>query len=196
MSKSQEQYSNAFESWLYDTGHYTSPFFSRMGITPNQLTFASYISSILSAMAIAQEQFGLAAFWFASSTFLDTWDGTHARLTGQTSAFGDWFDHTSDWAGFALMLFALVRIRVWKRFSPLALFAILLIGVLILGVMALHVGCELNTRETTQEASVADLKLLCSNSDPHTVLQYTRWCSYSGFHVYVFIFLIYLAIIA
>jgi len=67
-----------------------------VGITPNQVTFVSLLM-VLAAMACfwhGQFGWGLAAAWMM--TFLDTVDGKLARVTMNSSKFGDVFDHGID----------------------------------------------------------------------------------------------------
>jgi phosphatidylglycerophosphate synthase len=66
------------------------------GITPNQVTFASLLL-VLAAMALfwtGHFALGLLAAW--PMTFLDTVDGKLARVTLQSSPFGNVFDHGID----------------------------------------------------------------------------------------------------
>lgn len=66
------------------------------GITPNQVTAASLVL-VLVAMALfwtGQYAAGLVAAW--AMTFLDTVDGKLARVTLQSSRFGNVFDHGID----------------------------------------------------------------------------------------------------
>jgi phosphatidylglycerophosphate synthase len=69
---------------------------ARCGITPNQVTFASLLL-VLAAMWLfwtGRYGWGLVAAWLM--TFLDTVDGKLARVTLQSTRFGDVFDHGID----------------------------------------------------------------------------------------------------
>jgi phosphatidylglycerophosphate synthase len=71
-------------------------FCARCGITPNQVTFASLLL-VLAAMWLfwtGRYGLGLVAAWLM--TFLDTVDGKLARVTLQSTRFGDVFDHGID----------------------------------------------------------------------------------------------------
>ena len=69
---------------------------ARLGITPNMVTSASLVLVLLAMWAFWHGQFGwgLAAAW--GMTFLDTVDGKLARVTLNSSKFGDVFDHSID----------------------------------------------------------------------------------------------------
>jgi phosphatidylglycerophosphate synthase len=71
-------------------------FCARRGITPNQVTFASLLL-VLAVMWLfwtGRYSTGLVLAW--AMTFLDTVDGKLARVTLQSSRFGDVFDHSID----------------------------------------------------------------------------------------------------
>ncbi|GAB4173584.1 MAG: CDP-alcohol phosphatidyltransferase family protein [Wenzhouxiangellaceae bacterium] len=69
---------------------------ARMRITPNQVTLTSFILVLVAGWCFAQGSFvaGLVAAWLM--TLLDTVDGKLARVTVQSSRFGDLFDHGID----------------------------------------------------------------------------------------------------
>ena len=68
----------------------------RLGLSPNQVTFAGFVLVILAAFFFANGQYtlGLIAAWLM--TFLDTVDGKLARVTLTSSRFGHYFDHIID----------------------------------------------------------------------------------------------------
>lgn len=69
---------------------------AKLGITPNMVTSASLVLVIAAMWAFWQGHFllGLLAAW--PMTFLDTVDGKLARVTLQSSPFGNVFDHSID----------------------------------------------------------------------------------------------------
>jgi len=69
---------------------------ARFGIAPNTVTTASLVLVLLAMWAFWQGQFawGLVAAW--GMTFLDTVDGKLARVTLNSSKFGDLYDHLID----------------------------------------------------------------------------------------------------
>lgn len=68
----------------------------RLGLKPNQVTFAGFLLVILAGLCFANGQYapGLVAAWLM--TFLDTVDGKLARVTLTSSRFGHYFDHIID----------------------------------------------------------------------------------------------------
>ncbi len=68
----------------------------RLGIRPNQVTFAGFLLVILAGWLFARGYLGcgLLAGWLM--TFLDTVDGKLARVTVTSSKFGHYFDHIID----------------------------------------------------------------------------------------------------
>jgi phosphatidylglycerophosphate synthase len=69
---------------------------ANLGITPNMVTSLSLVLVVLAMMAFWQGHYmlGLLAAW--PMTFLDTVDGKLARVTIQSSPFGNVFDHYID----------------------------------------------------------------------------------------------------
>lgn len=66
------------------------------GITPNQVTSLSLVLVVIAGLLFYNGSFalGLAAAW--TMTFLDTVDGKLARVTVNSSTFGNLFDHAID----------------------------------------------------------------------------------------------------
>ena len=81
--------------WPWPAYHVTR-FCAASGITPNMVTSASAVLTVLAYFLFAQGLFGLglAAAW--GMTFLDTVDGKLARVTVNSSPFGNYFDHGID----------------------------------------------------------------------------------------------------
>jgi len=71
-------------------------FCAHKGITPNQVTSLSLVLVIIAGLLFYHGFFtlGLAAAW--TMTFLDTVDGKLARVTVNSSTFGNLFDHAID----------------------------------------------------------------------------------------------------
>ncbi len=87
-------------------------FFSNNRIlTPCQITFVALIFRLLAAFLFlcGNSYLSMAAggILYYMAYLFDCVDGSVARLTGQTSEFGRYFDHVSDLAGDLLVLFAL-----------------------------------------------------------------------------------------
>jgi len=75
---------------------YVTKLCARLGITPNQVTFASFLLVIAAFYWFWQGAWlpGLVAAW--GMTFLDTVDGKLARITLRSSKWGNVFDHSID----------------------------------------------------------------------------------------------------
>jgi phosphatidylglycerophosphate synthase len=75
---------------------YVTRFCARLGISPNMVTWLSFVMVVLAFWFFLEGYFGwgLAAGWFM--TFLDTVDGKLARTTLTSSKLGNVFDHGID----------------------------------------------------------------------------------------------------
>lgn len=83
-------------------------FFNRFGVTPNQLTLAGLILQGAVAVVIALGYLRLAGVLLIFFSIFDAFDGTLARMTGQASRFGAFFDATIDRYAEVLVLFGLL----------------------------------------------------------------------------------------
>lgn len=83
-------------------------FFQRLGVSPNQLTLIGLVLQALVAVVIALGYLPLAGVLLVFSSIFDAFDGTLARMTGQSSRFGAFFDATLDRYAEALVLFGLL----------------------------------------------------------------------------------------
>ncbi|WP_366515664.1 CDP-alcohol phosphatidyltransferase family protein [Solimonas marina] len=81
--------------WPWPARHVTA-LCARRGVAPNHVTFLGLIFTIIAfyQFKAGHYGFGLVAAWLM--TFLDTVDGKLARVTLQSSTFGDIFDHGID----------------------------------------------------------------------------------------------------
>ena len=81
-------------------GRFSYPFsfiFSKIGVTPNQITTLSIILAIASAISLAiSDNWQLFIWLWSISLLLDFCDGTLARMTSQTRKTAFRYDHTSD----------------------------------------------------------------------------------------------------
>lgn len=83
-------------------------FFNRLGVTPNQLTFIGLVLQSAVAVVIATGNLRLAGILLVFCSIFDAFDGTLARMTGQASRFGAFFDATIDRYAEAIVLFGLL----------------------------------------------------------------------------------------
>ncbi|NCP04617.1 MAG: CDP-alcohol phosphatidyltransferase family protein [Deltaproteobacteria bacterium] len=83
--------------WLWPVpAQWVTGICARKGITPNQVTSLSLVLVVLAGLCFYHGFFalGLLAAWLM--TFLDTVDGKLARVTVNSSQFGNLFDHSID----------------------------------------------------------------------------------------------------
>ncbi len=122
---------------VYFLGRLTYPMsliFSKMGVTPNQITTLSTFFAILSAIALVySDNYVLFMTFWSISSLLDFCDGTLARMTGQVRATAFRYDHTSDlFKIFVIILSVAIRfddIVLWV-ISMLSIFLFMFYGVL------------------------------------------------------------------
>ncbi|MCB0247034.1 MAG: CDP-alcohol phosphatidyltransferase family protein [Anaerolineae bacterium] len=105
-------------------------FFNRLGVSPNQLTLIGLILQGIVAVVIAAGYLQLAGILLIFFSIFDAFDGTLARMTGQVSRFGAFFDATIDRYAESIVLFGLL---VYYSGQPDSTTQTLLIYVAIVG---------------------------------------------------------------
>ncbi|WEU40626.1 MAG: CDP-alcohol phosphatidyltransferase family protein [Candidatus Odinarchaeum yellowstonii] len=71
-------------------------FFSKLGLTPNIITFISFLVSICAGVVLALNMLVLGVIFIILTGFVDMLDGAVARATGKSTRFGAVWDHLLD----------------------------------------------------------------------------------------------------
>lgn len=82
-------------------------FYKWIGVTPNQISFISFVIACASAFLVAKQEFIVAIVMWWISRILDGTDGIYARATKQETLFGGFLDILCDMASYAVMIFGL-----------------------------------------------------------------------------------------
>ena len=95
------------------------PRVARFGVSPNQITVASFALTLAAATLIGLERPIEGLLVWLITRIGDGLDGVVARETGQTSAFGGYLDITLDMAGYAAMIvgFAVAHPTLWLAWT-------------------------------------------------------------------------------
>lgn len=83
------------EWWVFTTDP-IARLFVRMGIRPSTLTFIGFLFSVTAAVLFAKGLFGYAGWTMIFGATFDIFDGRVARLTGQESRSGAFYDSVMD----------------------------------------------------------------------------------------------------
>lgn len=78
------------------------------GITPNMVTYAGFLLTIISAVILGYGYFRLGGFILWAAAMFDMLDGSLARATNQSSTFGAFIDSTLDRYSESVTFIALV----------------------------------------------------------------------------------------
>ena len=101
---------------------------SKMGISPNMITFFGLILSCLAAYFISVQSFGLAGLALLISGIFDLLDGTLARITDTASKFGSLWDSVIDRVSEGVVLFGFLLLALQKDDFLLAILAYVAFG--------------------------------------------------------------------
>ena len=67
-----------------------------LGITPNMITFMSFVLTLVTALLVGMGHFGMGGWALLFAFTCDSWDGLVARATNQCTPAGEFFDSTVD----------------------------------------------------------------------------------------------------
>ena len=138
----------------------TLPIWHSIGATPNILTTLGFISSITSLMFFYRSNKLYSIIFFIFRWYFDYADGMLARKYKQTSKFGDWYDHVTDWIffiGFACILY------IKSKNKLLHMSLLLIFGIL----FCIQFGCmeKDNNKYYKEESSISKLRHICVKND-------------------------------
>lgn len=86
---------------------YAGPFvalYSRLGLSPNHVTFIGFALAILASFAVARGQGWVALLLWWVSRIADGTDGHYARQSGRATPFGAYIDIVLDMAAYGAMV--------------------------------------------------------------------------------------------
>jgi CDP-diacylglycerol---glycerol-3-phosphate 3-phosphatidyltransferase len=151
--------------------------FQRLGVTPNQLTLTGLVLQAIVAVVIALGYLPLAGLLLIFFSVFDAFDGTLARMTGQTSKFGAFFDSTLDRYAEALVLFGVL---IYFSGIPDSRTEVLLIYVAIVGSLlvsytrakaeSLGIACKEGILTRAERVALLVIGLLLSGWQPIAAL--------------------------
>ena len=138
---------------------YTLPFWHNIGFTPNSLTTLSLICSIICLFFIHKSNSLYALVFLILRWYFDYADGMLARKYKQTTKFGDWYDHITDW----FFWFGITYMIYIKSKTKSFHISILVISTILFG---MHQGCieKANSKYNKKATSLSWLKHICSDS--------------------------------
>ncbi len=103
----------------------TARVLGRLGVVPNALTVLGYLLHLPAMYVLAQGRLQLGGILVTAASLFDALDGSVARETGQTSAFGAFLDSTLDRYSEATILLGLLLwyARIGARLEIVLIYA-------------------------------------------------------------------------
>ena len=164
-------------------------FFHQLGLTPNWLTTIGNLFRAVSVYFLVNGQnlaFLVCAF---IGYFFDCFDGHFARKYNQSTKFGDYYDHVSDWIYHLILTFLFYRSARYQRLSrqnKLLLFGVMVIFTYLFmvhtGCQERHFVCDPSRSECSE--TLKPLEILCRDKE------WIYWSRYFGTGTYVLVFYI------
>lgn len=168
MSKLSAQYENPIDAFLLRGVELISEPLHCMGVTPNMVTTASLIAGMGAAYTLKERKYELSAILTVLAYFLDCADGYMARKYKQTSNFGDWYDHVSDFVKLLSLLFVMYKLDKRKFYQVVPV-------MIVTGLLSfIHLGCQEKVYGQNESSTLAVTTKLCPG-DPNKSIRYTKY---------------------
>lgn len=138
----------------------TLPIWHSIGATPNTLTTFGLLSSILSLVFFYTYKTFYAVLFLIFRWYFDYADGMLARKYKQTTKFGDWYDHVTDWLFFIGYIVVLYNRSTNKPIHMSILFIMMIL-------FGIQFGCmeKENHKYYKEESSISRLRHICIKND-------------------------------
>lgn len=187
MSKIPTEVDNPIDNVLIKIWDPFTDLFHNLGFTPNMFTTISLVFGIIAGIYLYRNKYSESMICFAVAYFFDCADGYFARKYGMETAFGDFYDHISDWFKVGLIM-SLIYIK-----SPANFLKILVICILFMIPLFMQIACQEKYYSDTKESIVnqpimGQFQKLCF-TDPYETMRITRYFGFGSF-IALFIFLV------
>ncbi len=117
--------SKVFHSYWYWLTDPLVKFFVKIRLSPNMLTMVGFLISCGAAVLFARGEFGYAGWTVIVGATCDMFDGRVARLTGQSTRSGAFFDSVMDRFGEAVVFFGLAYFYRDSWMMPVSILALI-----------------------------------------------------------------------
>jgi len=138
----------------------TLSIWNSIGAIPNTLTTLGLLSSILSLVFFYKGKTLYAIVFLIFRWYFDYADGMLARKYNQTTEFGDWYDHVTDWLFFIGYIVLLYTKSTNKVLHMSILFSIMILFFIQFGCME-----KVNQKYYKKESSISRLRHICIEND-------------------------------
>ena len=166
-----DEHENPIDIYLIKFSDKITPFFFRLGFTPNIITFIGLIIGISCIYAYSINKIYLAFILFWLSYFFDCLDGHFARKYDMESQFGDYFDHFRDIFVIGIMCILII----YKSRNKLLTSFIILI---FLGFSVLHMSCQEKNSEYTENNNTLQNITICKLKQYINITKYVGCCTF------------------
>lgn len=180
--KIPHHYEHPFDNIMIELATYFKGPLHALGVTPNQVTVASFVTSCISAILIYYNHFFYAAAFFVFSYFLDCLDGNMARTYNQVTDLGDKLDHFLD----IIKTFAITTAIALHPTLPLAAKVVIGLCFTLFGfATSIHLGCQekiYNSVVTHEPTMLGSLTGYCTHSEQ---VHWTKWIGTGSYVLFI-----------
>lgn len=184
-NKISKKYENFFDNILLGLTEKLNPFYKKIGMVPNTLTFLSLSLTLIGEYYFFKNKNLIGGIFYLIGYYFDCADGNFARTYNMVTVFGDWFDHISDILKL-IILFCLIyhKLGLSKKFF-------IVIGILIVFSIgfSFQMGCQQKIYQKTSESPTLDCLIkLCPDKK---LIHYTKYVGVGTFQLVVFTIIVF-----
>ena len=182
MRKINKNYENPFDDLLIDMAEYLSPYLKKCYLTPNDITFLSLITGILSIFFLFNNMYEYSILYLFLSYFFDIFDGNYARKYKMETEFGDLYDHIKDLL-VSISIFSLLLYKTYIISIKLMIIYFVLIIIFFI-LMNIHLGCQERIYDNNDNnIFLNNNKFLCKKKK---YILYTKYVGCGTFNLVIF----------
>jgi len=184
MRKIDSSIDDKFDNLFIYIAELLSPYFYKLNYTPNNITTLNIISLLMSVYCLLNHNYIFGSFLYLLGYLFDVLDGFYARTYKMETAFGDKYDHYTDY------IFYIIITYILFFHSNIRYKYIFISGYIILSLTAsIHLGCTeyYNTNISNTNQQLSQLKIFCPYPD---FIKIIKFFGPGTFTVYVFMFIL------
>tara|TARA_Y100000389_G_C17454810_1_gene517368 strand:- start:2090 stop:2662 length:573 start_codon:yes stop_codon:yes gene_type:complete len=188
MRKIHSSIDDKFDNLYINIAEFVSPFFYKLNYTPNDITTLNIISLLISVYCLLNYNYIYGSIFYLLGYFFDVLDGYYARKYKMETAFGDKYDHYTDYSFYIIITYILFfNSQIKYKF-------IFICGYILLSLTAsIHLGCteHFNNNKSHSNKQLSNLQFICPYPKFINIIKYV---GPGTFTTYTFIFLLFFGI--
>jgi phosphatidylglycerophosphate synthase len=186
--KTSSEISNPLDNFLLENIiQPLNPKLKMLNVSPNFLTFLSFLNGVIGAFLVYNSKFLLSTIFLFFALFFDHFDGNYARKYKKVTKIGDYLDHSTDIIQIILLYVGVIcnsKLEVKDK----KIFIIVVSIFLFLSIVDL--GCDEKIYVKNESETLSFSKYLCIGN-VYSTKNIIKYFSISTAYMVIIIFLVY-----